>query len=165
MTETAKQPKGIWAYLEERGVLEHGTEEQIKRAKQEYKKIYILSYKRKQRQTNPEYIISFSSEKGEYKKVADASKEHKTSITQFIKQATLAYMDKTYIVPDKEKVAELEQILSQCRNDIKTISKNKIQSVQDQIQAIDKRIAEMEESIDSLFRHPTEVITAQNHDR
>lgn len=164
MTE-AKQPKGIWAYLEEKGVLEFGTEEQIKRAKQAYKKIYILSYKRKQRQTNPEYIISFSSEKGEHKKVADASKEHKTSITQFIKQATLAYMDKTYIVPDKEKVAELEQILSQCRNDIKTIAKNKIQSVQDQIQAIDRRIAEMEEAIDNLFRHPTEVITAQNHDR
>ena len=150
----SRKDSSIWKYLEEKGVLVNGTDAEIKQAKREYKKIYILSYKRKQRQTNPEYSILFSSQNGEHKKVADASKEHKTSITKFIKSAVLAYLDKTYIVPDKEKVAELEQILSQCRNEIKTIAKNRIQPVIDKIQAIEKRISEMEESINNLFRNP-----------
>ena len=144
----------LWQYLEEQGVLEHGTDEQIKRAKRAYKKIYIFNYKRKQRHANPEYIISFSSQKGEHKKVTEASKEHNTSVTKFIKSATLAYIDKTYLVPDKDQVAELEQTLSQCRNEIQRISRNRIQAVKDLIQAIERRISDMEASINDLFRNP-----------
>lgn len=160
---TIRKNTNLWAYLEEKGVLENGTDEQIKQAKREYKKIYMFNYKRRQRETNPEYIISFSTQKGEHKKVAEASKEHKTSVTKFIKAATLAYLNKTYIVPDKEQVATLEQTLSHCRNEIQRISRNRIQPVQEKIQAIEKRITEMEESINQLLRHPPES-PVTNHD-
>jgi len=154
MKNESRHTKGIWKFLEEKGVLENGTDEQIKRAKKEYRKLYIFNYKRKQRQDNTEYVIALSRHKGEHKRVSEASTTHKTSITAFIKQATLAYLDKTYLVPDKDHVAELEQTLSQCRNEIQRISRNRIQPVKDQIQAIEKRIADMEESINTIFRHP-----------
>ena len=154
MKNESRHKKGIWVFLEEKGVLKNGTDAEIKKAKSEYRKIYLLAYKRKQRQGNAEYVIPLSKFKGEHKRVLEASQSHKTSITAFIKQATLAYLDKRYLVPDKDHVAELEQTLSQCRNEIQRISRNRIQPVKDQIKAIEKRIADMEESINTLFRNP-----------
>lgn len=154
MKNESRHTKGMWKFLEEKGVLEKGTDAEIKQAKKEYRKLYLLAYKRKQRQGSAEYVIALSKHKGEHKRVLEASETHKTSITAFIKQATLAYLDKTYILPDRDRVAELEQTLSQCRNEIQRISRNRIQPVKDQIKAIEKRIAEMEESVNTLFRNP-----------
>lgn len=156
MTENAKNKKGLLAYFESIGILENGTQEQFNKARKEYEKIYIREYKRKERSSKSEFIVLLSKQKGELKTVSEAAKEHKVSISNFIKASALAYLQKTYLVPDTDKVAELELTLSACRNEIQKISKNPYFPIADKIQAIERRIEKMETAINDLFRHPPE---------
>ena len=148
----------MWAYLESISILENGTKEEIKKAKREYQRIYIREYKRKERQSSTEFIVLLSKDKGELKTISEAAKDHKASISMFIKSAALAYCGKTFLVPDKEKVALFELTLSDCRNEITKLSRNKILPIVDKIEAIEKRIERMELSLDELFRHPKELL-------
>ncbi len=146
----------FWEYLEKKGVLEKGTDEEIKAAKREYKKIYLLDYKRKQREKKPEFTISFSKEKNEYQRVEVEAKRHKLSMSKFIKEAALAYISKTYIVPDRQKVAELEQILSQCLNEVQRITRDRFD--RNKLETIEKRIEKLQSDVDRLFRNPLEAV-------
>ena len=78
MNRAKKQKGGMWEYLESSGVLEKGTDEEIKLAKKAYRKGYYLKYKQNQRQHKPEFTVNFSNEKGKlllgkysWKKAAD----------------------------------------------------------------------------------------------
>src|SRR5438128_2635246 len=116
---------GMWQYLESVGVLEKGTEEQIKAAKKAYRKKYFLLYKQKQRSTKPEYTVHFSKENGEHDRVTLAAKRHNMKVTSFLRAATLGYLQRTYVVPNRMQVARLEQLLSDCLNEIKGMAKVK----------------------------------------
>ena len=147
----------MWDYLESVGVLEKGTEEDIKKAKKEFQRKYIREYKRKERTSNSEFIVLLSKHNGELKSISEAAKEHKSSVSKFLKDSALAYLEKRFLVPDSEKVALLELTLSDCRNQIQKISKNTFLPISDRIQAIEKRIETMETAINELFRHPNEI--------
>jgi hypothetical protein len=157
MTINTRNKNGMWDYLESVGVLEKGTEEDIKKAKKEFQRKYILEYKRKERASNSEFIVLLSKQNGELKAISDAAQVHKSSISKFLKDSALAYLEKRFLVPDSEKVALLELTLSDCRNQIQKISKNTILSITERIQAIEKRIETMESAINELFRHPNEI--------
>jgi hypothetical protein len=90
MKKTKKHKGAIWDYLETTGVLENGTDEEIKQAKKAYRKAYYLDYKRNQRANKPEFIVNFSSENGEYSRVKMAAERHKMPMTTFIRSAVLA---------------------------------------------------------------------------
>src|SRR5665213_189468 len=115
----------LWDYLEKAGVLEQGSDADIKAAKRAYRKQYLLEFKRRQRSSKPEYTIHFAKENGEFDRVAKAASRHRLTVTGFIRAATLAYIDNKYLVPDRMQVARLEQLLSQCLNEIKTIVQGK----------------------------------------
>src|SRR5256885_15122527 len=104
----------LWDYLEMSGVLENGNDAEIKSAKQSYRKKYFLEYKQKQRISKPEYVINFSKENGEHKKITVAAKGHKMTVTAFVHAASLAYLSNAFIVPDRIQIAHLEQLLSEC---------------------------------------------------
>jgi hypothetical protein len=55
-------------------------------------------------------------EKKNGKRIDYFTKRHKLSLTKFIKQATRAYMYKTYIVPDRVEVKQVIQLLSMTYN-------------------------------------------------
>jgi|SRR5665213_154716 len=147
----------LWEYLESMGVLEKGTDEEIKAAKKAYRKIYLLKYKQNQRIKKPEFIISFSNEKGEFSRVQSAAKRHNMTITGFIRSSTLAYIEQRYLVPDSLKIAKIEQILAECLNEVQSIVKSKERFLwdrEDKYKAIEKRIEKLEGQIDAIFRHP-----------
>ena len=144
-------------YLEAVGVLENGTDEEIKLAKKAYRKEYYLKYKRNQRTHRPEFTINFSSENGEFYKVLHEAKRHKLSITAFIHLAVLAYINQSFIVPNTEQVAYLEQVLSQCLNEIQSIVRVKEKyhwEREQKFNAIEKRIEKLEFDINQIFRNP-----------
>jgi hypothetical protein len=152
-----KSNSGMWEYLDSVGVLEKGTDEEIKAAKKAYRKKYFLAYKQKQRLVKPEYTISFKKENGEHGRISLAAKQHKVTVTSFIRSATLAYLEKTYIVPDRLQVARLEQLLSDCLNEIKSIIKPKEKYFwerEKRIELIEKSIQKLEAQVNELFRHP-----------
>ena len=151
---------GIWAYLDASGVLERGTEAEIKAAKKAYRKQYILNYKRKQRSSKPEFTINLSKDVGEYSIISSAAKAHGLSVPAFLRLATLAYINKKFIVPDKLIVAKLEQLLSQCLNEISLIVKQKEKyfwGKEQKFKDIENRIAKLESEVSEAFEQPPSV--------
>jgi predicted nucleotide-binding protein len=147
----------IWKYLEETGVLEKGTDEEIKAAKRAYRKKYLLQYKQRQRICKPEYTLHFSTKNGEYENVLRAANAHKMSVTAFTHSCVFAYMNKTFIVPNREQVAKLEQLLSDCLNEVKIIVRSKEKYFwerEKQLDKIEKRIERLEMQVDEVFRRP-----------
>jgi hypothetical protein len=152
-----KNNKGIWEYLDSIGILEKGTDAEIKEAKLKYRKKYLLKYKQNQRSKKPEFNINFSNEKGEYHNVEYAAKAHKMSITAFIRSAVLAYLNQRYVVPNQGQIAHLEQILSNCLNEIQTIVRIKDKyyfEKESKMELIEKRIERLEAEINQIFRNP-----------
>ena len=148
---------GLWAYLDASGVLEKGTEEEIKAAKKAYRKQYLLNYKRKQRASKPEFTINLSKDSFEYSRILSAAKTHKQKVPTFLRLATLAYINKTYIVPDRFTIARLEQLLSGCLNEIQFIVHQKERyfwGKDQKLKDIEKRIEKLESEIDEVLRHP-----------
>lgn len=153
-----RQRKGkLWEYLVKTGVLEKGNDDEIKAAKRAYRKQYFLEYKKQQRQNKPEYAISFSKQKGEHEKIITAAKNHKMTIPSFLKAAAFAYLNRTYIVPDRMQLARLYQVLSDCLNEIKSLTAKKERFFFDREQkmdAIEKRIQKLEYQISEIFGNP-----------
>ena len=157
MKRTRKHKGAIWDYLEHSGVLENGTDEEIKQAKKAYRKEYYLSYKRNQRANKPEFIVNFSSENGEYARVKMAAERHKMTVTAFIRSSVLAYLQQRFLVPNTLQVAHLEEILSQCLNEIQKLvgAREKYYwAREEKFEAIEKRIEKLEYDIDQVFRNP-----------
>jgi len=154
----AKKHKGkIWEYLNSTGVLENGTEEEIKNAKRAYRKHYILDYRRNQRIGKPEFNVWLSKSNGDYFRIASAAKQHRMTITAFIRASALAYTNKTFIVPDRLILAELKQLLSQCLNEIQTIVKQKEKyfwGKEQKFKDIEKRIEKLEAEINEKLKQP-----------
>lgn len=147
----------LWKYLDTLGVLDNGNESAIKDAKRRYRKQYFQNYKRKQRALKPEFIVPLSKSNGEYSRVVTAAKRHNISPTAFLKQATMAYLSQTFLVPDRLQVAQLELLLSECLNEIRSIVKQKERFFWDLDQKytrIEKRIEKLEGDIDRVFRNP-----------
>ena len=156
--------KAMWEYLESVGVLENGSDEEIKAAKHAYRKQYLLAFKRKQRLHRPEYGVNFSKTNGEYERIEKAAESHKMTVTGFIRSAALSYIEKRYLVPDRGQIARLEQLLSECLNEIKTIVHSKewfFWEREKKLESIEKRIEKLETQINDFFRNPP-LLT--NHD-
>ena len=153
-----KRKSNLWTYLDGTGALERGNENEIRLAKKAYWKQYFSEYKKKQRAKCPEYTITFSKDKPDHELISHAAKKHKRTVTAFIRLATLAYINKTFVVPDPIKVARLEQILSDCLNEIKTIVNSKERyfwEKEQRLDLIEKRIIALEWHINDIFRNPT----------
>lgn len=152
-----KQNIKLWDYLDSIGVLVNGTPDQIKSAKKEYSKQYQRNYKKEKRLNAPEFTISFAKQSPEYIKVARASKSHKMAISHFIKLATLAYLDKTFIVPNLEVIYNIEQLLAGCLNEIQTITRQKEKhhwEREAKYQAIEAKIALLETELRKMIYTP-----------
>lgn len=157
MSRKKKNKGAIWEYLEATGVLENGTEEEICSAKKAYRKDYFLQYKKSQRRQKPEFTINLSKKNGEYYRVKKAADSHKMTLTAFIRSAALSYLDNRYLVPNESQVALLEQILSQCLNEIQRIvgARERYHWEREQkFEEIEKRIEKLELEIGNVFRNP-----------
>jgi len=157
MSNDRKHKGGMWEYLESTGVLERGIEEEIKQAKKQYRKIYFTKHKRIQRASKREITLRFSKKDGELSKVEHYARQHKMKLPEFLKSAVLAYLNKIYIAPDRMQIAELEQILSQCLNEIQTIVKQKERysyEREQKYELIEKRIEKLELKINNVLKFP-----------
>jgi hypothetical protein len=147
----------LWEYLESSGVLEKGSDEEIKAARKRYWKKYFLEYKQKQRKNKPEFIVHFSKSKGEYVSIVEAARKHQLKVSAFLKAAAFAYLNRTYIVPNRLMIANLEQLLSNCLNEIKSIAytKEKFWEREQKLERIEKRVEKLETQMSDVFKNPT----------
>ena len=156
MMNAFKHTPSIWEYLEKSGVLENGTEEQIKTAKKVYRQQYMLKYKQWQRANKPEFTIYFSNEQGEFSRLKKAATEHKMKIPGFLKAAALAYIGKSYLVPDREQIVRLELILGQIGNEIRSLCSRKTlwANPEERFKKLQARIGAIENEIYDTLRNP-----------
>ena len=147
----------MWDYLEASGVLEKGSDEEIKAVKKSYRKKYFLEFKKQQRRTKPEFTVHFSKTDGELNRICQAAKRHQLTVPAFLKSAAFAYIERTYLVPNKLMVAHMEQLLADCLNEIKSIvhTKERWWEREQKLDRIEKRIIKLEEQVNLLFRNPT----------
>lgn len=157
MNNPKKQKGGMWEYLDSIGVLEKGSDEEIKQAKKAYRKKYFTLHKRKQRALKREFTIRFSNENGEFINVANSAKQHNLKISEFLKSAIMAYINQSFVVPDHWQLAQLEQLLAQCLNEIQGIVRQKERYSFDReykYELIEKRIGKLEDEIHTVLKNP-----------
>lgn len=160
MSNDGKHIIKLREYLDQSGVLINGTEEEIKAVKRAYRKIYKTKHKRKQRQENPEFTVSLSKQKGEHGKITTAARRHKMSVQSFLKMATVAYINKTFLVPDRDFVVKLAQLLSDCLNEVQGIAQMKTNyqwQLEEKYDSIEKRIITLETDMRKLFAFPVPI--------
>lgn len=97
-------------------ILETGDEKAISSAKKEYRRKYKAEWRKKKRRVTKEITTAWNA--SEFKLLKDEAKRHNESVTRFIKRATVAYMDKRYVVPDEVKVTKVLQLLALAYNRI-----------------------------------------------
>ncbi len=114
MKRRLKSKSNIYTYLQNSGVLENGSHEEIQNVRKEYWKAYKRIWRKNKRNTVKEITISFLPD--EFKEITNEYKRHKLSRTEFIKQACFAYMNKTFLVPDVKDVRKISQLLAMTYN-------------------------------------------------
>jgi hypothetical protein len=99
--------------------LETGNDKLIKEAKREYRREYKRAWRKTKRSITKE--ITTTWEKGEFKLLQGEALRHKESLSGFIKKATMAYMDKRYVVPNEELVTKTIQYLALVYNSMEEL--------------------------------------------
>lgn len=156
MKKSRKQ--GLWQYLESiEGLLETGDQNAINLAKKAYRKQYMASYKRGQRQNMSEFYVSLVKGSSDHDTISKGAKSYNMSIPAFIRQSALCYLQKKYLVPNKMQMMQIEQLLGECLNEIQTIARRKERFSFDRelkLEEIEKRIERMEKELSEYLREP-----------
>lgn len=147
----AKANSNLYTHLRNSGVLEFGNHEQIQYARKEYWREYKRVWKKDKRKKEKEFTISFNPE--EQKILTQVAKRHKISRTAFIKQATFAYINNSFIVPDAMAVKQIAQLLAMNYNSVQELfEKDKIDSHIGRV--LLEKISQLEREILPLLHSP-----------
>lgn len=158
MGKSPTYTQGLCQFLDESGVLEHGTDEEICAVRRAHRKLYLKNYKEEQRKDKPEFLVQLSKQDGTFTKISTAAKKHRMSVTAFLRLATLAYIERSFLVPDRIMVAKLSSLLESCLNDVRSMASMKgkysVFQLEEKYDAIEARIVRLETEIQSLFLVP-----------
>lgn len=127
----------------------------LNNAKSTYRKMYNQSYQRQYRKTRICKSILFTRQ--ELKLLDNAATTHGRKFSTFVREAALAYLDSTFIVPNELQVTALE-------NQIRRIGNNLNQVVHlchrqsnvfcDDVNALWQNVRELESEVSKTFRSP-----------
>lgn len=98
--------KALWAYLSSAGVLDK-TEEEIQRAKQEYRRIQKREWKRKNDKVIKELRPRFTH--AELEEIKLYAKPFGLTPTVYFRKLALASLQNTHIVPEREQLLQVLQ--------------------------------------------------------
>jgi|HubBroStandDraft_3_1064219.scaffolds.fasta_scaffold166439_2 hypothetical protein len=152
-----KENTRLYNFLASVGLQDDSPVEQIIAAKKQYRKTYLLEHKQKHRKANPEFLVQLSKENGEYETITESAKKHSMPVSVFLKKSTIAYINQFYVVPNRVQLAKMEQLLSQCLNEIQTIVKSKERFFwerEQKFEAIEMRIIKLESEIKEVICNP-----------
>ena len=109
MTRAVQQKGGLYAYLKSRNLI--GADEAILAvAKQTYWAVYRRNWRKVQRSKTRQFTVPFTA--NEYTVVSTAAKAHKRSITRFIRESCIGYIERKYLVPDVRALGTIRYLLA-----------------------------------------------------
>ena len=120
------------------------------------RRAYLTTYQRDFRKRKKRVDLLF--EKEEYAQLERVARRHGYAgkVGAFIREASLAYIRGTYLVPDEERVRGLELALRRIGTNINQITRHAhTAGVEErEIDEIRQRLRELEETVGKLFRQP-----------
>jgi hypothetical protein len=133
-----KKPNKLYNHLEQTGILQNGSNEDIIKAKKEYWKVVRTQWRAEQRKVSKSYTVFYTAE--ELKEIKTAAILKKTSITSFTKQsAILAARGNTGV--NKKSLGEVRQMFFETYNSIK--DKVQIEMVLGELTLLEKKVLEL----------------------
>lgn len=153
----ARKQSGVSQYLFSIGILETGSPEDIAAAKRTYWKQYHYNHRKAQRKEQPEITVSLSRTDGTYTTITGAAKKHHLTPAAFLRTATLAYLSQSFVLPDRAVLAHLQQLLSQCTNEVQAIAGAKEKYFwhrEQKIETMEARIEKLEREVVELLSNP-----------
>lgn len=144
MQSKIKKNSNLYHFLHKIGVLENGTPEEIQAARKEYWREYKRRWRKRRRRNEKEITISLCHE--EWQLLSQEARCHKLSRTRFLKLACLAYMNKSFVVPDVMQIRHISQLLAMTYNSLQEmLDENKIaiddgRKVQDSVRRLEMNI-------------------------
>lgn len=149
-------PLGLQDYLEQSGVLETGDAAAIEAVKQQYKRDYQAAYRRARRKSHPQTTVTLDQD--QWETLSEAAQRHHLSLPAFLRKAALAYLNQSYVVPDKRVIARLEQIISLMRTDTQImarhISKQGYEDLAKLYPSLMERLIRLERQVSAALRQP-----------
>ena len=116
---------GVWQFLEDCGVLDHGTADEIEAARRLYWKEYFRQKKRSQRKSKPEINVSFLNHES-LAKIKVQAKKHNRPLSVFIRESVLAYISQEYVNPNTEQWEQIQQSMYLTELQIKQIAEEDV---------------------------------------
>jgi len=117
-----KHHSGLYEHLQKAGVLEGGSNDAIQQAKNDYWKSYKINWMKEKRKEAKAFTILYS--KQEQATIEKFAKQYGMSPTKMIKQASLAYLKQEYVIPNKDTVGKIRELL--------VLNYNSLQELQDE---------------------------------
>ena len=118
---------------------------------------YMREYMKKRRAGKKRVELTYSLD--EYRRLERHARFHGHKVAPFIKACAEAYLEKSYVVPDEEKVQELRLALQRIGTNINQIARKANRSglgSQDIEQALNL-VYELQDQVGEALRNPREV--------
>lgn len=154
MRKTSRN-NALWAYLEANGILADADPSKIIEAKKAYRKHYLKEYKQRRRKLGLEMLIALTER--EKLHLDREARRHKLKLTVFIRKACMAYISQTYVVPNAEQVANIEQMLSICVQEIQAIARSNERRWLNQnwkYDALQQQVEILQNQLSTVLRNP-----------
>ena len=117
-----KQNSGLYQYLKQLGVLEKGTEEEIKQARRDYWRERDKAYKKRKRAAQKrEIVLAFPAD--EINHIRFSAKAKGYTIHDYIRSCVKTDISRQMVIPHRSLVAEILQVMQQCNNQLEAIKK------------------------------------------
>ena len=138
-----------------------GSEEELKYAKAAYRKQYQKNYQDRYAHEKKRLKITLSSH--EYDRLKEQAEAHGQKFAAFAREAMLAYLDQRFLVPDAQKVSDLEVALRKIGNNINQIAHhtNRIERLTyGNATQLRQNLEELEDTISQSMRQPPNILEA-----
>lgn len=139
----------LYSYLDASKVLESNNEALIAAARKQYWLDYRKKWRQQRRKDKKELLTEWSSE--ELRLLTECARKNKRSRSKFIHVATLAYINKVYVVPDQVEVRRIAQMLAMTYNLIKEM---KVNVESKTIDVLLEHVFELERNVNISLNHP-----------
>lgn len=140
--------RNLYKFLEESGLLETGSDEEIAEARKKYWREYKKLYARDKRKSKKQVTISLNPQ--EYKLISLSAKVYGRNMARYVKDAVLAYSNKQYLIPDPMLLNYIREALTLNYNAIAQLEEEQTLSFETEKILITK--------LDSLERIITEIL-------
>ena len=146
---------GVWKYLQDSGVLDHGSAEEIDAARKTYWREFRRQNKAKRRLERPEINVALT-DKTMLDMFKEAAKDHNRSLSGFIRDSVVAYLEKSFVNPNREDWNKVLQVLYKMEIEIRKISEDDLEAgnYHRNYELLIEKLMQLESDLEVVLQNP-----------